>query len=130
MAYSLVSIYCILIALNLVDNKYKVFIVNLVDNKYKVYKTLDYWSRDVLNFDFFRKGSGNSFSTTFCVSKFHVWLPLLLKILRNMCIVIVCFPRCDVTNFQINLILTLSNQALFLYDQKVKKKHFENKKNF
>ena len=118
MAYSLVSIYCILIALN------------LVDNKYKVYKTLDYWSRDELNFDFFRKGSGNSFSTTFCVSKFHVWLPLLLKILGNMCIVIVCFPRCDVTNFQINLILTLSNQALFLYDQKVKKKHFENKKNF
>ena len=31
--------------------------------KSKVYKTLDYWSRDLLNFNF----SGNSFSTTFCV---------------------------------------------------------------
>ena len=33
----------------------------------KIYKTLEYWSRDLLNFDFFRKEPGNSFSATFCV---------------------------------------------------------------
>ena len=34
---------------------------------------------------------------------FIVWLPLLPEILDNMCIAIVCFPACDVTNFEINL---------------------------
>ena len=34
---------------------------------------------------------------------FSVWLPLLLQILCNMCIAIVCFPGCDVLNFQISL---------------------------
>ena len=34
---------------------------------------------------------------------FSVWLPLLLEILCNMCIAIVCFPGCDVLNFQIRL---------------------------
>ena len=36
-------------------------------NKNKLYKTLDYWSRDMLNFNFPEKGSWASFSTTFCV---------------------------------------------------------------
>ena len=35
---------------------------------------------------------------------FIVWLPLILEILGNMCIAIVCFPTCDVINFEINLI--------------------------
>ena len=39
--------------------------LNLAYNKSKLYKTLDYRSRDMLNFDFFRKVSGNSFSTAF-----------------------------------------------------------------
>ena len=34
---------------------------------------------------------------------FTVWLPLLLEILANMCIVIVYFPRGDITNFEIDL---------------------------
>ena len=34
---------------------------------------------------------------------FSAWLPLLLEILCNMCIAIVCFPGCDVLNFQIRL---------------------------
>ena len=66
--------------------------------KSKVYKTLDYWSRDLLNFNF----SGNSFSTIFCVWFFQkkiflmlycinwpnliAWLLLLLEILDNTCI--------------------------------------------
>ena len=38
--------------------------LNLVFNENELYKTLDYCSRDMLNFDFF---SGNNFSTTFRV---------------------------------------------------------------
>ena len=71
--------------------------------KNKLHETLDYWSRDILNFDFSEKGLG-SCSTAFCVWIFkkhvsHVysinwpyyiaWLPLLLEILINTCIVIV-----------------------------------------
>ena len=29
--------------------------LNLAYNKKKVYKTLDYWSRDTLNFDFYKR---------------------------------------------------------------------------
>ena len=69
-----------------------------------------------VQFSFFRKRSGNSFSTMFCVWFFkknvsHViinWLnfinrsSLIYEILGNMYIAVVCFPRCDVTNFDIN----------------------------
>ena len=37
-------------------------------------------------------------------SNFIVWWPLQLEILTNMCIEIICFPVCDVINFEINLI--------------------------
>ena len=35
---------------------------------------------------------------------FIVWLPFLRETLGNMCVAIVCFPDCDVINFEINLI--------------------------
>ena len=38
---------------------------------------------------------------------FNVWLPLLREILDNMCIVIVCWPGCDVLNFQIIFIFLI-----------------------
>ena len=31
------------------------------------------------------------------------WLPLLLEILGNVCIVIICYPVCDVINFEIKV---------------------------
>ena len=34
-------------------------------------------------------------------SNLIVWLPLLHEILDNMCIAILCFPDCDVINFEI-----------------------------
>ena len=37
--------------------QYTLIALNLAYNKNKLYKTLDYWFRDLLNFDFFRKGS-------------------------------------------------------------------------
>ena len=101
-------------------------------------------------FRLFRKGCGNSFSTTIFVwfsikmflmlysinrPNFIFWLRLLLEILSNMYIVIVCVLGCDVIILKINnkLLMHLSNQAVFLPDQKVKiikkllrwnKKHF------
>ena len=74
-------------------------------NKNKLHKTLDYWYRDVLNFDFLEKGLGivspphfvYDFSTKMFLMlypinwlNFIVWLPLLLEILRSICIAIVC----------------------------------------
>ena len=71
----------------------------------KLYKTLDYWSRDLLKFNFPEKSLGLVFPPYFMYDfsrKFFlmlysikwpnliVWLPLLLKIFGNMCITIVC----------------------------------------
>ena len=35
--------------------------LNLARNKNKLYKTLDYWSRNIFNFDFLEKGLGYFF---------------------------------------------------------------------
>ena len=70
-------------------------------NKGKLYKTLDCWSRDMLNFDFLEKVLGLVFTPHFMYDfsrKTFFWLTdqysitdqLLLEILGNMCIVIVC----------------------------------------
>ena len=99
----------------------------------QLYKTLEYWSRDMYNFDFFERVLG-SFSNTFWVWFFEknfscyslltdqisVRLSLLLDILGNMCIAVVCFPCCGVIIFW-NW-SDLSNQAIFLHDRKVKAK--------
>ena len=45
---------------------------------------------------------------------------LLLEVLVHMCIAIVCFSRCDVMNFKINLIFPI--KSFFLHDQKMKTK--------
>ena len=49
---------------------------------------------------------------------FILWLLLLLEILGSKCITIVCFSCCGVINLEMNL----SNLAVFLLDQKAKKK--------
>ena len=87
----------------------------------------------MLNFDFLEKGLGIVSPLYFVYDfsrkrflllhsinwlNFTVWLPFLLEILGNICIAIICFLGCDVKNFEINL----SNQAVFLVDQKVKTK--------
>ena len=94
---------------------------NLEYNKNKLYKTLDYSSRDMLNFNFLEKGLGivsppnfvHDFSRKmFLMLYFINWLNLivrspLLEILDNMCSTIVCFPSCDIINFEINLIFLI-----------------------
>ena len=66
---------------------------------------------------FFRKGYGISFSTIFCawfLEKYFWYIliivqislsdcPFFPKVLRNMCIVIICFPAYDIISFEINL---------------------------
>ena len=80
-------------------------------------KTLDYWSRDMLNFNISEKGLGlvspPHFVYDFSRKLFHMlhsvdWpnflflLPLLLEILVNVCIAIVCQPGCDVIKLEAN----------------------------
>ena len=79
--------------------------LNLVYNKNKLYKALDYWSRDMLNFNFPEKVLGlvssqyfvYDFSRKMFLMLYSInWpsfirqLPLLLEILGNMCMTIVC----------------------------------------
>ena len=58
------------------------------------------------------------------------WLPLLLEILGNMCIVIICYPVCGVINFEINLSFLITP---FLYITKKagqKRKYLKNERSF
>ena len=86
----------------------------------------------MLNFDFLDKGLviaspahfAYYFSTKMLLMlysincpNFIVWLPLLLEILSNMCIAIICYPGCDVMDFEINLIFLI--EPFFLHDKKV-----------
>ena len=93
----------------------------LAYDKNKLHKTLDYWSKNMINFDFLEKVLG-IVSPPHCVwffkkmffmlysinwPNFNVWLHLHHEILGNMCIANVCFPGCDLINFEINLIFLI-----------------------
>ena len=99
--------------------------LNATYYKNKPYKTLDYWSRDMLNFDFLEKGLEiispprfvhrflrKMFLMLYSINwpnyiNFTIWLSLLFDILGNTCTAIVCFPGCGVMNFEINLIVLI-----------------------
>ena len=87
-------------------------------NRNKLFKTLHYRSRDMLNFHFLEKGLGivspanfvYDFSTQMFFMlysinwpKFIARLPLLLEILGSRYMAIICYPCCDVMDFEINL---------------------------
>ena len=72
---------------------------------YKLYETLDYWPRDMFNFDFLGRHAGivspphfkNDFSRKMVLMlysinwpNFVIWFPLFVEILAKMCLVIVC----------------------------------------
>ena len=97
--------------------------VKLACNESNLYKILEYWFRDMINFECSEKGlrlvspphfvydfSRKIFLMFYVTNwpNFIVWLTILFKIIRNMCIVIVCEPGCDV----INLKLTSSFQLI------------------
>ena len=102
--------------------QYIMIALNLAYYKNKLYKPLDYWWRDMLDFDFLGKGlgivapqnfahifSGKMFLVLYFINwaNFIVWFPVLLEILGNKCIEIVSFPGCDVISFNINLIFLI-----------------------
>ena len=104
-------------------------------NKSQLYKTLDYWFRDMLNFDFLGKILEivhpsyfvHEFSRKMVLMlysinwpNFIVWLPLLLEIFGNMCIAIVSSPVCVFINFEINLIFLI--KAFFYMTKKSRQK--------
>ena len=61
---------------------------------------------------------------------FTVSLSLFLEILGNMCTAIVCFPHCDVINFEINLIF-LTKQFFYMNkNSRQKFKYHDNEKSF
>ena len=81
------------------------------------------WPRDMIKFDFSKKGqelvSSQHFVYDFSRKLFLmlysinwanliVWLPLILEISGNLCILIVCYPVCDVVNFKITFAFLLT----------------------
>ena len=119
--------------------------LHLAYNENKLYETLDYWFRDMFNFDFLGKGLEivspphfeNNLSRKMILMlypingpNFIVWFPLLLEILAKMCNAIVCWPGCDVTNFEINLIFLIKPFLYMTRKSKQKRKHLENEKSF
>ena len=112
---------------------------------YKLYKTLDYWSGDMLNLNFPKKSLGlvspphfaYDFSRKLLLMlhsinwpNFIASLPLLLQILGNICVAIVCFPAYDVTNFEINLIFLIKSLWYRNKKSRQKLKYIENEKSF
>ena len=111
----------------------------------KLYEILDYWSNNRLNFDFLEKGleiiSSPHFENDFSRKtvlilhsinwlNFIFWLFLRPEILANMFIEIVCWPGCDVTNFEINLIFLIKPFLYMTKKSRQKLKYLENKKSF
>ena len=123
--------------------------LNLTNNKNKLYKTLDYWSRGMLNFTFSGKGlelvspsyfvydfSEKMFLMLHSINwpNFIVWLLLLLEILGNMCITDWLWrqPACDVIKFEIKLIFSLIEPFWYMIKKSKQKleKCLENEKSF
>ena len=93
----------------------------------------------------FIKRSGTSVSTTYCVwffkknishviffngRNFIVWLPLLLEIFGNMCIVIIWYPVCDIINFEIKHSFLIKPFFYITKNSGQKCKYLKNKKSF
>ena len=111
--------------------------LNLAYNKNKLYKILRLLVKRSGQFRFFRKGPGNSFSTTKIFLALHsinrpnfiVWLPLLLEILGNMYITMNCCPD-YVLNFEISLIFLIKFFSYITGNLRQNFKYLEKGKDF
>ena len=118
---------------------------NLPYNKNKLHKTSDYWSRDMLNFNFSEKSLRLVSPTNFMYDfsrkmflmlhsinwpNFIVLLPLLLEILGNMYITIVCKPNCEVIKIEINLIFLMKPFRYITKRSRPKLKYVDKEKSF
>ena len=119
--------------------------IPLLLNKSRLHKILEYWSINMLIFDFLEKGLGlvSPPHLTYDFSRkmfpmlhsiywpnFIVWLPLFLEILDNICIVIVCFSGCDAINFEINLIFPIRPFFYITKNSRQTFKYLQNEKSF
>ena len=99
----------------------------------------------MLNFEFLEKGLGivcpsyfvYGFSIKMFLILYYVDCPtfivsllLLLEILGNMCIVVICFPDCDVITFDTNLIFSIKPSFYMPKKSSQKFKHLENEESF
>ena len=85
-----------------------------------LYKTLDYWSGGMFNFDFLEKRQEKCLSCYILLTD-QISLSLLLEIFGNMCIAISYFPGFAVKNFEINLMFLIK---LFCYMTKKLRQKF------
>ena len=108
-------------------------------------KTLDYWSRDMLNFNFSEKGMGLVFPPHFEHDfsrkmflilhfinwpNYIVWLPLLLEILANICITLVLLTRLWRIKIEINLIFLIKPFWYMTEKSRQKLRYLEYSKSF
>ena len=99
----------------------------------------------MLNFNFLEKGLGTVSLPHFMYDfsrkvflvlysiiwpNFNAWLPLLLEILVNMCMVSVYQPGCDVIDFEIYLIFLTKPLSYMTKKSRQKFKYLENEKSF
>ena len=104
-------------------------VCSLVSISFESPRLAKQWKQNIWNFriliqkyaDFciFKKESGNSFSTKFCVWFFkkNVSQVIFYYLTKFHYVIVFTSWGCDVTDLEINL---ASNQAVFLRDQKVK----------
>ena len=119
--------------------------LNLAWNKNKLHKTMDYWPKDMCNFDFLEIDLGIVFPPHFVYDfltkiflmfysvnwpNFNVSLPLLHEIFCNMCIAIACFPGFDVISFEINFIFLIKPFFYMTKKSRQKPKYPEIEKSF
>ena len=76
--------------------------------------------------------SGEMFLMLYSINwpNFIPWLPLLHKISINMCIIIVCYPVCDVTNFHIYFSFLIKPFSYMTKKSEQKFKYLKNEKSF
>ena len=122
--------------------KYISITLNLTYYKNNLYKTLVYWSRENLNFNFLKEGLG-IVSTLYFVYEFLtkmllmlysinlpnciIWLPLLIE-LGNMCIDLFVYQVA--TSWILKLIFLTKPFSYMTKKSRQKLKNFENEKSF
>ena len=124
---------------------YILITLKLAYNRNKLLKTLYYWSRYMLNFDFLDKGLGivppapfvydfsrKVFLILYSINwpNFIAWLPLLLEMLGNMRIAILVNQA--VTSWILKLTLSFQSSRFFYITKKSWQilKYLENENNF
>ena len=61
-------------------------------------------------------------------ANFIVWLSFFLKLLHNICIAIICYPGCDIINFEYKLRFLINSFFYIVKKSGQKCKYFKNEK--